>query len=660
VTDDRISPDPGTVPDDAIVWTPSAAFRDRSRLLNFCRSTGNDTIDDFRRWAADDIGRYWDAVVHDLDLQWSTPYSAPLSLENGIAWPRWFPDGKFNYVANAVDRHATGAGASHTAIIWEGDDGDRRTLTYGDLHDAVNRFANALVRLGVRKGDRVGIFLPMLPETVIATLACGKIGAVYIPLFSGFGADAIASRLVNCDASMLITADAFPRRGTPIPMKGIADEALASVPSVKACVVLRRTGTDVAFMPGRDRWWHEIEAGQSPAAETVETSGSDPYMVIYTSGTTGKPKGTVHSHAGFPIKAAHDLAYCFDLRREDTLFWLTDLGWMMGPWLIAGGLIHGATIMLFEGTPDYPGPDRLWRLVEDHKITHLGIAPTAIRALKPHGVEPVTARDLSSLRVLGSTGETWNPEAWRWFFEVVGKAQLPIINYSGGTETSGGILGCFTSEPIRSCSFAGPIPGMDADVVDEQGRPVRGAVGELIVRQPWVGMTNGFWNDADRYIDTYWSRFPDTWVHGDWTEIDEDGFWYIRGRSDDVLKVSGKRIGPAELESAATAHPAVLESAAIGVPHDLKGETAHVFAVLCPGFEPSRELAAEIRQAVRQHLGPSMQPERVHFVHELPKTRNGKIMRRLIRAAYLGQPTGDATALENASNIEDIARLTDP
>lgn len=659
MTDARSAPDVRSIPDDAIVWHPSPAYRDGSRLLDFCRATGNTSIGDLRRWAADDIGRYWDAVVQDLQLEWSAPYTAAVSLEKGKPWPRWFPDGGFNYVANAVDRHARDAGARRRAVIWEGDDGARRTLDYGELQAAVNRFANGLAALGIGKGDRVGIFLPMVPETVVATLACGKIGAIYIPLFSGFGADAIASRLNDCDASLLITADAFPRRGKLVPTKEIADAALVNAPCVTSCVVLRRADIDVPFESGRDHWWHDVERDQSPDVTTPTTSADDPYMVIYTSGTTGKPKGTVHVHAGFPIKAAHDLAYCFDLRRDDTLFWLTDLGWMMGPWRIAGGLIHGATIMIFEGTPDYPGPGRLWQLVEDHGITHLGVAPTAIRALKTHGADPVAAHDLSSLRVLGSTGETWNPEAWRWLFETVGQSRLPIINYSGGTETGGGILGCFTSEPIRSCAFAGPIPGMDAEVVDEEGHPVRGEVGELVVRQPWVGMTNGFWNDPDRYLQTYWSRFPDAWVHGDWTEIDEEGYWYIRGRSDDVLKVSGKRIGPAELESAATAHPAVLESAAIGVPHEVKGETAHVFAVLCPGFEPSTGLAEEIRREVRRQLGASMQPERVHFVRELPKTRNGKIMRRVIRAAWLGHPTGDATALENASIIEEIAKLDD-
>jgi acetyl-CoA synthetase len=380
-------------------------------------------------------------------------------------------------------------------------------------------------------------------------------------------------------------------------------------------------------------------------------------MIIYTSGTTGRPKGTVHVHAGFPIKAAHDLAHCFDLQSDDTLCWLSDLGWMMGPWTIAGGLMLNATLLLYEGTPDFPEPDRLWQLVADHQVTVLGVAPTVIRALKTHGDDWPQRRDLSSLRALGSTGESWDPESWRWLFEVVGESTRPIINYSGGTETGGGILGCFTSEPIKSCAFSGPIPGMDADVVDETGQPVRGEVGELIIRQPWVGMTQGFWEDPERYLETYWSRFPDVWVHGDWTEVDADWYWHIRGRSDDVLKVAGKRIGPAELESAACAHPAVQESAAIGVPNELKGETVHIFAVLRPYHDPTDALAVGIRLTMRRQLGASMQPECVHFVRELPKTRNGKIMRRVIRAAYLRLPIGEITALENPAIVEEIAAL---
>jgi acetyl-CoA synthetase len=643
--------------DDAIIWQPSARDIERSRLRRFCESTGNDSLDALRSWAAQDIGRYWDAVVKDLQLTWSHPYASPLIIDRGKPWPSWFEGGGFNYVENAVDRHASGPNASRKAIIWEDEDGNQRSFSYADLQAEVNRFANALTSLGVMKGDRVGIFLPMVPETVIATLACGKVGAIYISLFSGYGEDAISTRLRDCEASILITADAFPRRGKLIPMKEIADAAMLTAPTVKTCITLQRTGTDVNWMSGRDYWWHDLTSGQPSMFETLPTNADDPYMIIYTSGTTGRPKGTVHVHAGFPIKAAHDLAYCFDLQEDDRIFWLSDLGWMMGPWTIAGGLMLNATLVLYEGTPDYPGPDRLWKLVADHKVTVLGVAPTAIRALKTHGNAGPEQHTLSSLRALGSTGESWDPASWRWFYEVIGKGKRPIINYSGGTETGGGILGCFTSEPITSCAFSGPIPGMDADVVDETCTPVRGRVGELIVRQPWVGMTQGFWQDPERYLENYWSRFPDVWVHGDWTEVDDDGYWHIRGRSDDVLKVAGKRIGPAELESAACDHTAVQESAAIGVPHELKGETIIVFAVLRPHHEPTEALASGIRLAMRQKLGASLQPERVLFIRELPKTRNGKIMRRVLRAAYLGLPTGEITALENPTIVDDIAAL---
>ncbi len=381
-------------------------------------------------------------------------------------------------------------------------------------------------------------------------------------------------------------------------------------------------------------------------------------MLIYTSGTTGRPKGAVHVQAGFPIKAAHDLTTCFDLQADDTLFWLTDLGWMMGPWLICGGLIVGATILLFEGTPDYPHPDRLWQLVEDHGVTILGLAPTAVRALMSQGPDWVRAHDRSSLRILGSTGETWNPGPWRWYFEEVGESRCPIVNYSGGTETSGGIVGCVTIRPIVPCGFNTAVPGMDADVVDEAGHPVRGEVGELVVRQPWVGMTRGFWNDPARYIETYWERIPGVWVHGDWAEIDDDGQWFIRGRSDDTLKVAGKRVGPAEVESAATAYPGVQEAAAIGVPDEVKGEAIVVFVVPRPGTEGTAELAEAVRQSIAQQLGAALRPHGVHCVAELPKTRSAKIMRRVIRAAYLGLPPGDVTALDNPEAVERISAVS--
>lgn len=645
--------------DGGIVWEPSAEYIERSRLRGFWRRRGFDSLEALQAWSEADPGTYWDAAVQDLGLEFSTGYSTALDLSNGKPWASWFVDGKFNYVANALDRHVRDGKGEKIALVWEGDDGATIRWSYRQLLDETNRTANALIDLGIIRGDRVGIFLPMLPETVAAVLACGKIGAIYTPMFSGYGEEAVASRLRDSGAKLLITADGFKRRGSIVAMKPVADAAMAVAPSVERCLVLKRSETAVSMDPVRDVWWHETVPGQSSVTDTVETAAGEPYMIIYTSGTTGKPKGALHCQAGFPIKAAHDLAYSFDLHEDDTIFWLTDLGWMMGPWLIGGGLMLGATIVLFEGTPDFPTPDRLWDVVERHKVTVLGIAPTAIRALMPKGTEWPRRHDLSTLRVLGSTGETWNPGPWRWYFDEIGGTRCPIINYSGGTETGGGIVGGVTVKPMKPCAFSGPVPGMAADVVDDTGKPVRGVVGELIVRQPWVGMTQGFWNDRERYLDAYWSRIPDAWVHGDWAEIDDDGFWYIRGRSDDTLKVAGKRIGPAEVESAAVAHGAVQEAAAIGLPHEVKGESVHVFCVLKPGNEASGELAEEVRRAIGRELGAALRPEEVIFVTDLPKTRNAKIMRRVIRAAYLDLPVGDTTALENPSAVEEVRRARD-
>jgi acetyl-CoA synthetase len=652
------------VPDAA--WRPSPADLAESRLAGFVRTTGMPNLDALQARAETDPAWFWGAAADDLALPWQRRPTAVLDASRGPEWTRWWTGGAFNHAAAAIDPRAA-ADPDGEALVWEGEDGEVRRFTARELRDAVEAAAAALAAQGVGAGDRVGIMLPMLPETAIAVLALGLLRAVFTPIFSGYGATAVASRLNDCAASLLITADGFLRRGGVVPLKETADEAVAMAPTVRRVLVVRRLGprrTPPPWDAERDRWWDEaVAAATAPGAdraarraatERPETDPETPYMIIYTSGTTGRPKGAVHVHGGFPIKAAQDLAHAFDLRPREALFWFTDLGWMMGPWAISGSLLLGARLVLYEGTPDHPGPDRLWSIVERHRITHLGLSPTVVRALIAHGTEPVRAHDLRSLRVLGSTGEPWNPDPWWWFHREVGGGRCPIVNYSGGTEVSGGIVSGNLLTPIRPTSFAGPNPGVAADVVDAAGGPVRGVVGELVIRQPLPGMTRGFWNDADRYLEAYWARFSGVWVHGDWALVDADGYWYIQGRSDDTLKVAGKRVGPAEVESAAVAHPAVVEAAAIGIPHEVKGESIAVFCVLRRGETDTGDLRRAIAAEVVRELGKALKPDVVAVVPALPKTRSGKVMRRVIRAAFLGLDLGDVSALDDPRSLEAI------
>ena len=642
-------------------WKPAADAAIATRLGRFIRAAGERDLEALQSHAERDPAWFWGAAAEDLGFQWQRKPTQVLDASRGPEWSRWWSGGAFNYASAAVDPRAA-ASPNGIALTWEGEDGDVRRVTNAELRSQVDGAAAMLARLGVGEGDRVGIFLPLLPETVISVLAIGKLKAIYIPIFSGYAAPAVASRLNDAGARLLVTADGTYRRGTRVPMKEIADAALGQAPSVENLLVVGRLSPLAPqddWVEGRDRWWSAEMADPDlrPIASTAETDPETPYMIIYTSGTTGRPKGAVHVHGGFPIKGAQDLAHCFDLGPGDRLFWFTDLGWMMGPWAISGALLLGAELVLYEGAPDYPSADRLWALVARHGVTHLGLSPTVIRALMTYATEPVRDSDLSSLRVLGSTGEPWNPESWWWFFREIGGGRLPLINYSGGTEVSGGIVCCNPLTPIKPCSFGGPSVGAAADVVDVDGKSVRGEVGELVLRQPLPGMTRGFWQDQERYLETYWSRFPGTWVHGDWAMIDEDGYWFIQGRSDDTLKVAGKRVGPAEVESAAVAHPAVVEAAAVGVPHVVKGETIVVFVRLRPGETDDPELRRSISDKVVEQLGKALRPEAVHVVSDLPRTRSGKVMRRVARAAYLGSDPGDLSSLENPLAVESIRAL---
>ncbi|MFI5262148.1 MAG: AMP-binding protein, partial [Candidatus Limnocylindrales bacterium] len=625
-----------------VAWRPGPADLADSRLARFLRSTGHADLTALQDHAVADPGWFWGAAADDLALAWQRRPRQILDLSDGVEFARWWTGGAFNYAVAAV-RPRAARDPDGPAIAWEGDDGEVRHLTNGDLQAAVDRAAAMRAAHGVHAGDRVGILLPLLVETVVAVLALGQLEAIYTPIFSGYGAPAVAARLRDAEASMLITADGFLRRGSVIRLKEVADEAVANAPAVREVLVVRRLAErlpGVAWTHGRDVWWDEALADTAvapgPSGDVRETDPETPYMLIYTSGTTGRPKGAVHVHGGFPVKGAQDLAHDFDLRPRDVLCWFTDLGWMMGPWAISGALLLGATLVLYEGVPDHPGPDRLWALVERHRVTHLGLSPTVIRALMAHGPEPVRAHDLSSLRVLGSTGEPWNPDPWWWYLREVGRGRCPIVNYSGGTEVSGGIVSGNLLTPIKPCGFGGPSIGTAADVVGPDGQSVRGVVGELAIRAPLPGMTRGFWRDRERYLEAYWRRLPGMWVHGDWAVVDADGHWFIQGRSDDTLKVAGKRVGPAEVESAAIAHPDVLEAAAVGVPHEVKGEVIVVFCVLRPGTVDDEALRAAIAARVAAEMGKALKPDAIVVVPTLPKTRSGKIMRRVARAAYLG------------------------
>lgn len=637
------------------VWQPNAQWIRESNLQKFMDHAGITDYDALYQKSIDDIAWFWDAALQDMKIEFYKPYSAIVDMSNGPEFPRWCVDGEMNIIHNCLDKWQDTPLAGNIALKYEAEEGTVQNYTYRELYRQVNRCANGLRALGIGKGDAVGLYMPMIPELAIAFLAIVKIGGIILPLFSGYGPSAIETRLNDGGAKAVFCADGFFRRGKTIPMKETLDTGLKNCPDVRKVIVVNRTGrNDCPMQPQRDMGWDSFIKNRSDVAQTEHTSAEDICMIIYTSGTTGKPKGAVHTHCGFPLKGAQDMHHAMDLKQGETLYWMTDMGWMMGPWEVFGALTLGASMVFYDGAPDVPDAGRLWQMVERHGITHLGVSPTLIRALKSHGTAFLKPYDLSSLRMVGSTGSPWDPESWLWLFNEVLESRKPILNYSGGTEISGGILCGNFFKPLKPCAFSGPVVGMAADVVDENGHPLRGKVGELIIRKPWIGMTRGFWGDNQRYLESYWRHFKGVWHHGDFAAIDEDGLWYILGRSDDTIKVSGKRLGPAEVESLLNAHPAVLESAAIAVPHPVKDNEVVGFCVLKSGHTPSAGLRAELENRVTSGLGKALKPKEIKFVTALPKTRNAKVMRRVIRAVYLGLDSGDVSSLENPATLDAI------
>jgi acetyl-CoA synthetase len=633
-------------------WSPDAAAIDRSRLLDAARRWGFPTLADLHAASVGDPERFWRLVIEDLRIEFSADFDRVRDDRDGDEFPRWFTGGRINVTDMCAHRHATDDLAERPAVVYEGDSGQHRVLTFAELDREVRRFAANLAALGVGAGDRVVLFLPVVPEATVAFLACAMLGAISVPAFSGYGPEALAMRLRGAEATVLVTADGTTRRGQNVPMKATADEALADAPTVEHVVVVNHLGSPIPMTAGRDVYWEDLPADPAPV-ETYAAAANAPLMIVYTSGTTGAPKGIVHSHAGFLVKAAVDFAYGFDIHRGEVIAWIADMGWLLGPLLIVGGLQLGATIVLTEGVPNYPSPARLWEIAERNAVTLQGIAPTAARVIAAAGAPPVSG--LESVLKFASTGEAWDEPTWRWLFEQVGRRRRPIINYSGGTEVGGGILISYPFLPVGPSGFNAGLPGVDAAVFDEHGQPVVGQVGELVLRSTFPGMTHGFWRDRERYLETYWSMWPGIWRHGDLASVSDAGEWLLHGRSDDTIKVSGRRVGPAEIESALLKDQRIVEAAVIGVPDELRGQRVVAFVVLRDGVAGDDDLVASAERNVGRSFAPTIIP-----VASLPKTKNGKVMRRAIRAQHLGTPVGDMSSLDPATPLEAIPLREQP
>jgi acetyl-CoA synthetase len=622
-------------------WRPSAEQLESANLTRLIRALGCDGYASLHRLSVEEPDRFWRVVAADLELELTRSWDRVLDESRGSEWATWFEGARLN-VATACLHAWARRTPDALAAVFRGEDGSRREWTFAELSLEVVRIAEALRDLGVGPGDRVAIYMPMSPEAAAAMHACAHIGAVQVPIFSGFAAPAIVQRLQDSEAKVVVTADWSYRRGARIPMLETVEEARREAPSAEHVLLWRRE--EMA-------WAGELGPGE---LEPLEVEAEHPLLLAYTSGTTGRPKGVLHVHGGFLFSIARETAYQCDIKAGDRVLFATDMGWIMGPWTVVGAGALGAAVVYMEGAPDRPD-DRLWRLIDEERVTMLGVSPTLIRALLPKG-EPQA--DLSSLRAITTTGEPWNAAPYEWLnSHVAGGGRIPIVNISGGTEVGACFLSVAVTEPTKPLSLGFPALGQAMDVYGPDGTPVRGEVGELVCTRPWPGMTRGVWGDDERYLDTYWRRFPGVWTHGDWASVDEDGYWFLHGRSDDTLNIAGKRIGPAELESAALEHPSVAEAAAIGVPHEVKGETAWIFCALKPGAEEDPE---GIRSAVAGVLGKAFAPERVLFVTALPKTRSAKIVRRAVRAKALGEDPGDLSTLENPDVLEEITQVAKP
>jgi acetyl-CoA synthetase len=622
--------------DHKTVYPPSQDVIARARVQDW---------DALSKAAGDDPQAFWAERAAELD--WFKKWDTVLD-DSDPPFYKWFAGGKTNIVQNALDRHMRTWRKNKAAYIWQGEDGSERTVTFAELNRMVSQFANVLKSLGVQKGDRVTIYMGRVIELPAAMLACAKIGAVHSVVYGGFSVQALAGRIMDSQSKVVITCDGAYVSGKVIELKQIVDDAIKEAPIVESVVVYKRTGREVGWVEGRDHWWHDAVKTVSGVCETERTDAEDPLFILYTSGSTGKPKALLHTHGGYGVYTHTTLRYVFDVQDDDRYWCAADPGWITGhSYIVYSPLMAGVTSIMYEGGPSFPAPDRWWSIVEQYGVTILYCAPTAIRGLMRFGEEWPQKHDLSSLRLLGTVGEPINPEAWRWYYEHIGGARCPIMDTWWQTETGGFMITPLPVTPLKPGSGTKPFFGIKAEVVDDAGNPVKpNEEGYLTILAPWPGMARTIYGDPQRYKQTYWSRYPGRYFTGDSARQDEDGYFWIIGRVDDVLKVSGYRLGTAEVESALVSHPAVAEAAAIGLPHEVRGNAIYTYVILRAGFEGSPQLAEELRQHVGKVMGPIAKPEKVEFVPRLPKTRSGKIMRRVLKARAQGLPEGDLTTLE--------------
>lgn len=633
----------------AYVWQPDDRTIAAANTTRFATAHGLAGHDELLARSVEDPAWFWDAIVRWLGIDFHTPYDEVFDGTGGIARTRWFCGATLNLAWSCIGGRE-GEEGDCTALVAERENGEVTRCTYAELAADVARVAGGLRELGVDPGDRVALAMPMSVAAVTGFYAIVWCGAVVVPIFSGFSAPAITARLEDSGAVAVLTADATTRRGRIVPIADTVAAAARAAPAVRHVVVHRHEGIDRRAGPGETGW----AALSCDPIEPAWVESEQPMMIAYTSGTTGRPKGAVHVHAGLLVKLAQEAHFQADLKAGERLAWMTDMGWIMGPWATIGTHANRGTLVVYDGAPDSPTLSRTFGLVERHRLAFLGVSPTLIRALRAGGDAASAGVHLGSLRAFGSTGEPWNDEPYLWLLNDVGKGRAPIINISGGTEVGACFLSCDITLAMKASSVGRPSLGMAMDVWGEDGRPVRGERGELVCTKPWPGMTRSIWGDDDRFLQSYWSRWPDVWTHGDWATVDGDGEWFLHGRSDDTLNIAGKRIGPAEYESALVAHPAVTEACAVGVPHDLKGETAWCFVVLTPGATEGDALRDELGEAVRQALGRAFSPGAVRFTDALPKTRSAKIVRRAVRAVVVGDDPGDVSTLEDPAALDAI------